>query len=182
MASRTASESGDRDFYERELDEEKRLYDMSNPVCRYYHISRKERIHELCNAILAHHAGSRIAADIGCGTGAYLAALSTVVSRVIGVEIARSKARVAMRRVPNEKVVMIVGSATEIPVASATCDLVLCSEVIEHLPDPDQVLAEVVRIAKPGSSIVVSTPVSYDPVTWLRAIVVSRHSFSRSLR
>ncbi len=181
MAPR-ASETVNRDFYERELDEEKRLYDTSNPVCRYYHISRRERIQELCHTILVERPGTKVTADIGCGTGAYLASLSSIASRMIGVEIARSKARVAMRRVPSEKGAMLVGSATHIPVAAATCDLVLCSEVIEHFPDPDQVLAELVRIAKPGGSVVVSTPVRYDPVTWFRAIVGHRNRFSRRLR
>ncbi len=181
MAPRAASEPIDREFYERELDEELRLYDTANPVCRYYHVSRKERVQDLCRAILAERHGKGVAADVGCGTGAYLTSLSSVASRVIGVEIARSKARVAMQRVPDAKASMIVGSATHIPISSTTCDIVLCSEVIEHFPDPDKVLAELVRIAKPGGSIVVSTPVRYDPVTWLRAMVGRRNRFSGRL-
>ena len=132
-------------------------------------------------AILAEHPEPRVAVDVGCGTGAYLPPLSSVANHVIGVELARSKARVAARRVPAGRVSIIVGSATTIPLRDFMCDLVLCSEVIEHFPDPDRVLAELVRIAKPRATVVVSTPVRYDPATWLRALAGRRNEMSLRL-
>lgn len=168
----------DRGFYEHELDEEKRLYDLTNPVCRYYHISRKERIEEVCRGLLSAREGPRVAADIGCGTGCYLPALASVASQVVGVEIARSKARVAGRRMAASNAEMIVGSATRLPIATSRCHVVLCSEVIEHFTDPDAVLTELFRITAHGGCVVLSTPVRYDPATWLRGIVGRRNRFS----
>jgi 2-polyprenyl-3-methyl-5-hydroxy-6-metoxy-1,4-benzoquinol methylase len=181
MTPRPASEPVDREFYERELDEELRLYDPTNPVCRYCHVTRKERVQDLCAALLAERRSPTIAVDVGCGTGVYVPALATVASHVIGVELARSKARVAARRAGAAHATMIVGSATEIPMADGTCDLVLCSEVIEHFPDPDQVLVELIRIVKPTGSVVISTPVRYDVATWLRALTGGRNHTSRRL-
>ncbi len=171
-----------RDFYERELDEELRLYDASNPVCRYYHVSRKQHVESVCRALLSARTGPRIAADIGCGTGSYFPSLAPVASQLFGVEYAESKAHVARRRVAVQNTAMIVGSATEIPIATSTCHLVLCSEVIEHFPNPDDVLTELLRITAPGGQVVISTPVRYDPATWWRALTGCRNRASRRLQ
>ncbi len=37
-------------------------------------------------------------------------------------------------------------------------DLVICSEVMEHIPDQDGAVREMVRVLKPGSNLVVSVP------------------------
>ena len=45
-----------------------------------------------------------------------------------------------------------------LPLAAAAADVVLLSEVIEHLVDPDGALEECGRILRPGGLLVVSTP------------------------
>jgi len=45
-----------------------------------------------------------------------------------------------------------------IPVEDATFDAVLCSEVIEHVPDPVAVMAEFGRIIKPGGRLILTAP------------------------
>ena len=47
---------------------------------------------------------------------------------------------------------------TEIPVADATFDALLCTEVLEHVPDPDQAIREFARIIKPGGSLLLTAP------------------------
>ena len=175
----------DREFYETELDEELRLYDPSNPVCRYYHLSRKERVERVCRELLTGTGAptnGRVAADVGCGTGSYFPVLTRFADRVTGVEIARPKARAVQERYGRDRVRIVVGSATEIPLSDARYDLVLCSEVIEHFPNPQHVLAEVFRITKPGGYVVISTPVRYDVGTLLRAFTGRRNRSSRRLK
>lgn len=48
---------------------------------------------------------------------------------------------------------MAAGSVTQFPFASALFDRVICSEVLEHVPNPNQALAELVRVLKPGGII-----------------------------
>jgi len=45
-----------------------------------------------------------------------------------------------------------------IPVAAGTFDAILCSEVLEHLPDPLQVIEEFSRILKPGGKVILTAP------------------------
>jgi ubiquinone/menaquinone biosynthesis C-methylase UbiE len=47
---------------------------------------------------------------------------------------------------------------TRLPFKDNSFDLIVCSEVLEHIPDHDQALSELVRILKPGRTLVVSVP------------------------
>ena len=50
---------------------------------------------------------------------------------------------------------------TEIPVADSTYDLVLCTQVMEHVPDPMAVLREFHRVLKPGGQAWLSAPLFF---------------------
>lgn len=52
----------------------------------------------------------------------------------------------------------IVSDICKIPVAANTFDNVLCTEVLEHVPDPVNALKELVRLTKPGGSIIITVP------------------------
>lgn len=48
--------------------------------------------------------------------------------------------------------------ATDIPVSNASFDVVLCTEVLEHVPEPIRVLKEIARILKPGGKLIMTAP------------------------
>ena len=52
----------------------------------------------------------------------------------------------------------IISDITEIPVDDASFDVVLCTEVLEHVPDPLKTLNELVRILKPGGKLIITAP------------------------
>lgn len=51
--------------------------------------------------------------------------------------------------------------AAAIPVDNSSFDGVICSEVLEHVPDPRQVMREIFRILKPGGRALVVVPFMY---------------------
>lgn len=54
----------------------------------------------------------------------------------------------------------IVSEITSIPVDDASFDVVLCSEVLEHLSDPQNAIKEFSRIIKPDGILLITVPVS----------------------
>jgi SAM-dependent methyltransferase len=52
----------------------------------------------------------------------------------------------------------IVSDILNIPVENNSFDCVLCTEVLEHVPDPELVIAEINRICKPGGTILLTAP------------------------
>jgi len=51
-----------------------------------------------------------------------------------------------------------VCDATEIPVEDGTFDVVLCTEVLEHVPDPVRVVRELGRVLRPGGILLLTAP------------------------
>ncbi len=52
----------------------------------------------------------------------------------------------------------ILGDAGALPIVSEQADLVLCTEVLEHLPDPLSALVEMGRVLIPGGFLVLTVP------------------------
>lgn len=52
----------------------------------------------------------------------------------------------------------LVCDITDIPAPTASFDAVLCTEVLEHVPDPIGALRELTRLLKPGGRLIVTAP------------------------
>lgn len=55
----------------------------------------------------------------------------------------------------------VFADAATLPFADGTFDAVVCLEVIEHVPDPERVLAEIARVLRPGGRAWLSMPFLY---------------------
>jgi SAM-dependent methyltransferase len=52
----------------------------------------------------------------------------------------------------------IQGDISLLPISGGACDAVICTEVLEHVPDPDRALVEIRRILKSGGYLVLTVP------------------------
>lgn len=60
-----------------------------------------------------------------------------------------------------EKGTDVVADAADLPFRDNSFDVVLCSEVLEHVPKPRKVLSESYRVLRPGGSLLVCVPFLY---------------------
>jgi SAM-dependent methyltransferase len=87
--------------------------------------------------------------EVGCGTGLILARLNAVARNAEGVDLSPGmldKARARGLRVRE-------ASATELPYADASFDLVLSFKVLAHVPDLPRALSEMARVCRPGGRV-----------------------------
>lgn len=52
----------------------------------------------------------------------------------------------------------LVSDITAIPAPNASFDAILCSEVLEHVPEPTHALDEFARLLKPGGKLILTAP------------------------
>ena len=90
-------------------------------------------------------AGRRVI-DLGCGPGYYSAAFRAHGAWVAPIEFDPAELRLA----GDPPAGAIVGDARRVPVESASVDGVFCSNMLEHAPQPDAVIDEMVRVLRPG--------------------------------
>ncbi len=91
--------------------------------------------------------------DAGCGTGLNLRHLP---EGSTGIDINPRNIELLRKRLPNHTVVE--GDVEALPFADASFGTVLCTEVIEHIPDPSAALAEYRRVLQPGGVLIGSVP------------------------
>ncbi|MDR2521566.1 MAG: class I SAM-dependent methyltransferase, partial [Spirochaetaceae bacterium] len=100
-------------------------------------------------------AGRRRLLDIGCATGALLAALRERGWEVCGVEVSAAQAAYARSE---RGLAVHTGSLEEAAFASGAFDVVLASHVIEHVADPLAFVWEVSQVLSGGGYFFVTTP------------------------
>jgi SAM-dependent methyltransferase len=105
--------------------------------------------------------------DIGCGTGRHTCAAARFEGVVaIGVDVQLSDVAEAKNRLTyqdqtgtgNDHWGLSVADILRLPFTDNCFDLVICSEVLEHIPDHQAAISEIVRVLKPGKDMVVSVP------------------------
>ena len=110
-------------------------------------------------------AGAASVLDIGCGTGWQLTrhvAAACPGSRFLGIDSDAATIAFAERtnRQPN------LSFATALPGDAGPFDLVVASEVIEHVEEPDRFLADLKGVLAPGGAVVLTVPNGYGPSEW----------------
>src|SRR5436190_19589503 len=91
--------------------------------------------------------------DAGCGAGNLLNQL--VCEELTGVDLSPTMVERARNYLPDHIRVM-QADAEKLPFPDASFDRVVASSLLSHVLHPEQVVAELRRVAKPGGRIVIS--------------------------
>lgn len=98
--------------------------------------------------------------DVGCGS-AWLAAYyvdNTEKITVYSMDISLENPTRALKEYPFERHFAIVADVYALPFRENTFDCIIAAEVMEHTPDPKLFITNLLRILKPGGTLIVTTP------------------------
>lgn len=108
-------------------------------------------------------------ADIGCGQGDLYLYVQGRFSRYVGIDAVRYD------EFPAEAEFCLLDlDGSDLPLAEKSANAVAAVEVIEHLENPRDFMRKLVRIAKPGGWVVVTTPNQLSLLSLLTLIIKHR--------
>src|SRR6201996_4991329 len=109
------------------------------------------RRHEVVYERLAVRCAAREGLEAGCGEGDGADLIAGVAQRVIGLDYDKSAVSHVRARYP--RVEMHHGNLAELPLADGAVDVVVNFQVIEHLWDQGQFVAECFRVLRRGGAL-----------------------------
>ena len=133
-------------------DYDDRAHDSAIPLQRYWQRQRYRHVTELIGR-------DQPVLDVGCGSSRIIGALP---AGSVGIDVLRRKLRYA-RRFGRP---LVHGSGFTLPFPDASFPVVLCSQVIEHVPKDSPIIAELCRVLMPGGRLVLGTP-DYARTEWV---------------
>jgi SAM-dependent methyltransferase len=146
-------------------------YGSTNPVVRRL-MARFERD----MTALLHVARPNSILDVGCGEGVLTEQWARAIEgRVVGIDLDDPKLRVEWARRSRPNLEFRTGLGDSLPYADGEFEAVTAMEVLEHVPEPEAVLAEMSRVA--ARWLLVSVP--REPL-W-RGLNMARGAYLRDL-
>lgn len=146
------------------------IYDRSfYPVVTHFTYalqpSATARLNFIKGIVSSMRAGHARVADLGCGSGVILTEILSMKPHWFGKGLDISSAsvdyacRLAAHKRVAERAEFRVGNIASLPYDDESLDLVVASEIIEHMPEPEQVVAEIARVLRPGGKVVLTMPI-----------------------
>src|ERR1700731_3036984 len=114
------------------------------------------RRHEVVYQRLTPRCAGREVLEAGCGEGYGADLIAGVARRVVAVDYDAAAVAHVRDRYPGVEVMQ--ANLAKLPLTDASMDVVVNFQVIEHLWDQPQFVAECARVLRPGGLLMVSTP------------------------
>lgn len=114
-----------------------------------------KRLDVVFNELLTEDIRNMKVLDAGCGTGWFSKIAVDRGGMVTSMDLGENLLSKVAMKCNSERV---VGSILEIPFPDNFFDIVISSEVIEHVPDQYKAMQELFRVLKPGGIMVLTTP------------------------
>jgi SAM-dependent methyltransferase len=142
------------------------LYSSKNPTRRWIHTRRRETIAGLLAGVAGD--GVRRALEVGPGSGLYLPVLADLADEVVATDVEPAFLDRARQLVGERPAVrFLADDIIRTRLEPASFDLILCTEVIEHIEAWAAAVGSMARLLRPGGALVLSTPQPWSPLELL---------------
>lgn len=104
--------------------------------------------------------------DGGAGSGEYLrrALKEGFATKCVALEYDKQNYRVMEANLGgNPNATLMPGSLLEVPLADASADMVMSTQVLEHIEDHEKAASELIRVLKPGGHALITVPHPPEP-------------------
>lgn len=109
--------------------------------------------------LLSPYLSDSVVVDMGCGQIPYINIFSSGIKMYYGLDLCRKSMSLGRKNFKREFPLILIQHGIEnVPFPKNFADVVVSSEVIEHLDRPKAYLQEIHRICKKGSYLSISTP------------------------
>ena len=124
--------------------------------------------------------GEWVVGDLGCGTGRMSESLAPFVGKVIAVDSSREMLAAARDRLREYDTVEVrEGTLEASPVADGELDAAVVFLVLHHIVAPEEALAEVGRVVRPGGRVLIADMTPHDRVAYRNDMGHAWLGFSR---
>jgi len=133
------------------------LYHSRNPTRRWLHCTRRDWLLAKIAECARERPGRAL--EIGFGAGVYLRELATRYKEVVGTDLNLGQIEHARARTADVvNLEVLIDDITDSHLPAHSFDLVLCSEVLEHIRNTGRAITGIRRVLAPGGLLIVSTP------------------------
>jgi len=96
------------------------------------------------------------ALEVGCGGGQLVRQLTKVGIDIVGIDLSLSVLFKVSQE--NSNLNLVRGDAVSLPFKADFFDIVICSEVLEHIPDCELAAKEIARVLNSGGRAIITVP------------------------
>lgn len=120
--------------------------------------------------------------DAGCGRGFYINSLTNFdfIEEIHGVDIVDKYLKIAKKNSLDNRIKIRKADIYSLPYPNNYFDVIVCSEVLEHLAWDKKALFELKRVLKPSGTLLITVPnlnfpFLWDPINWILMKLFNKH-------
>ncbi len=156
------------------------------PETQYGIVKRIQVIEEWVHAVKERMGKPLLAIlDYGCGTGDHITfPLAQAENEVLGIDVHAPSILEARRKYALPNLSFRVGDLQDLSEKDLGFEVIVCSEVLEHLENPREFMEGLRRLLRPGSALIITTPNGYGSFEMLHRLerMLSRIGVHQAVR